>query len=331
MRILGINNYHDASICLLDDNNINVILEEERFSRIKKDDVVCKSLYEISKIIDSVDFVVHHDLSGRNFKNIIDKYIRYNSFIDFGNTNHHLFHASSSFYNSGFDEAVCLIMDGTGSPFFINEMETREIESVYYAKYPCEFSSIFKHYSSRNYPIFPFWYDDKTFISNSVSVGKTFIHATKYCELGDAGCVGKTMGLSPYGKTVNENLYIDSNGILITDPRYITHWEGFSPSINYPKEDLALWVQEQTYKVCKNLIEKYVLTSNTNNLCLSGGYFLNCVNNYRLLGDFPQLNIFIDPLCYDAGISVGAAKYHYYSLTQSFNKKELSDIYLGNY
>ena len=41
---------------------------------------------------------------------------------------------------------------------------------------------------------------------------------------------------------------------------------------------------------------------------------MNCVANYEYLKHLPEgVKMFVDPLCQDAGTSVGLAKYLYYS------------------
>jgi len=49
-----------------------------------------------------------------------------------------------------------------------------------------------------------------------------------------------------------------------------------------------------TYSDCKNII-------------LSGGYHMNCANNFKLVKHFPECNFFVDPIANDAGTAVGAA------------------------
>jgi len=56
---------------------------------------------------------------------------------------------------------------------------------------------------------------------------------------------------------------------------------------------------------------------------LSGGYGLNCVANYEYLNHFPDYNFYIDPVCFDAGISIGQAYYH------SKNPKPMQNFYIG--
>ena len=42
-------------------------------------------------------------------------------------------------------------------------------------------------------------------------------------------------------------------------------------------------------------------------IVLSGGYALNCVNNYAYVSKFHTKNFFIDPVAHDGGTSIGAA------------------------
>jgi len=43
------------------------------------------------------------------------------------------------------------------------------------------------------------------------------------------------------------------------------------------------------------------------NIVLSGGYSLNCTNNYKYLDAFPDHQFFVDPIPHDGGTGVGAA------------------------
>ena len=60
---------------------------------------------------------------------------------------------------------------------------------------------------------------------------------------------------------------------------------------------------------------------------ISGGYGLNCVANYFYLKNLKDINFYIDPICFDAGISIGAAYYHSEDKT---NIKPLQNAYIGH-
>ena len=46
----------------------------------------------------------------------------------------------------------------------------------------------------------------------------------------------------------------------------------------------------------KNLINKAVEISGCKNVVLSGGYALNCLNNYQYLDIDPEINLYVDPV-----------------------------------
>ena len=58
MKILGINLGHNGSICLLDNGEIIEYLEEERISKIKRDDGVSKTLEVYLKKYSEIQYVV---------------------------------------------------------------------------------------------------------------------------------------------------------------------------------------------------------------------------------------------------------------------------------
>jgi carbamoyltransferase len=95
------------------------------------------------------------------------------------------------------------------------------------------------------------------------------------------------------------------------------------------RADFAHELQTQVQQHVIEHILDLLKTSGEKNLCLSGGFFLNCVTNYELLKRLPKdINIYIEPISSDAGTSIGAAK-----LIINQNKKSADckqrHIYLG--
>ena len=82
-------------------------------------------------------------------------------------------------------------------------------------------------------------------------------------------------------------------------------------------------VQKSTQEEVISLIKENVQKYNTKNIVLSGGYGLNCVANYEYLKHFPDYKFYIDPVCFDAGISIGQAYYH------GKNPKPMQNFYVG--
>jgi len=77
-------------------------------------------------------------------------------------------------------------------------------------------------------------------------------------------------------------------------------------------EDLARQLQEETKLDTIELIKKAISYNDCKNIVLSGGYALNCVNNYEYLKEFPDHNFFVDPVAHDGGTAIGAALWAYH-------------------
>tara|TARA_B100001079_G_C16405923_1_gene513616 strand:+ start:1777 stop:3591 length:1815 start_codon:yes stop_codon:yes gene_type:complete len=74
------------------------------------------------------------------------------------------------------------------------------------------------------------------------------------------------------------------------------------------QKDLAYKIQKDTEREMIKLIQKAVDLTGEKNICISGGYGLNCVSNYQYLKHFPDLNIYVEPISHDGGTSIGAAR-----------------------
>ena len=120
MRILSSCGGHDSSLCVYCDGKIEYFILSERFTKIKHDE----DLNILKKIFNST----------------------FNTKVDFISTpkSHHLNHASISFYNSGFDRALVLVVDAMGSR--LESTNLYECESLYIASYPDKFDKIYANY-----------------------------------------------------------------------------------------------------------------------------------------------------------------------------------------
>ena len=78
------------------------------------------------------------------------------------------------------------------------------------------------------------------------------------------------------------------------------------------------------------LIHKaHELTGETN-VVICGGYGLNCVANYKYWKEFPNLNIYCEPISHDGGTSIGGAKYIYAKMNELESPMEKqTSIYYG--
>jgi len=92
---------------------------------------------------------------------------------------------------------------------------------------------------------------------------------------------------------------------------------------------VAYKLQQETFKQTCRLIKKAIDITGKNKIVLSGGYFMNCVNNYKYTKEFPEVEFFVDPMPHDAGTAIGAAKYLWYGLTKSKEKFPFEHVYFG--
>lgn len=302
MRIKTSSNHHDGSLCLLEDGKVKRHVIAERVNHKKHSSVCQETLKYFGESVYDMNYCK------------LDE-------------SHHIFHAAHSFYDSGFRKAVCVIIDGMGSnvplqePVFTAGSYGRESISVYQIEYPCKIELLYSEI------IVPFDCD--------LNVGKYQVRSTcspalmfqKTCEsIGmkwyDAG---KLMAMASYGKDIFDikDEWFDSDDLRTI--KLNKKLETFEDQCDFAKS-LQVKVQERVKNIILDSIEK----SGCKNVCMSGGYFLNCVSNTFVQKHLPKdVNTFIEPICGDDGVSIGLAKLIWYETTQSKKIMPLENNYLG--
>jgi carbamoyltransferase len=349
---------HDSSLCILDDEKVLLYVQEERVSRLKRDSNLPFSFLSLvknyTKEIDNLilvnfcdyDYKSDKSYSHRICLNYLNKQGIEIKNIELDSQQHHFYHASSAFYGSGFDDAICLIIDGWGAQFPLDDGENyiqgSETSSIYYASYPSNFELLYKnlHYdpqlfSSSNFPEIPSAWDANPSLDIGVVYGTITHHLGFHRE--DAG---KTMGLSSYGQEDAELPEFNFKKTILSDRNLFlpnrTVNEKYFPEMKVDLNDFQKRANI-AYKVQKYLEEVFLyrvkqaitLKPNCNNLVLSGGCALNILGNTLIKKNFPHLNIYIDPVSNDGCQAYGAVKYFYYSNTESKTKCPLTTVYHG--
>ena len=302
MKIISGSDCHDGSLCLLKNGKVEMHVTAERINHLKHSNVCSDSMKYFGED---------------------EKDLQYTKLED----SHHIFHAAHSFYDSGFYEAICVVIDGMGSnvplsePLFEKGSQGRESISVYRIEYPCKIELIYSEI------VTPFkcniFYD----IFRITSTCSPALMFQKTCEsIGmkwyDAG---KLMAMASYGKDVIDikDEWFDGNDLR--NIKLNKKLETFEDQCNFAKS-----LQVKSQERVKDIILKMVEKTGCKNVCMSGGYFLNCVSNTFVQKHLPKdVNTFIEPICGDDGISIGLAKLNYYSKTLSRRKFPLKDIYFG--
>jgi carbamoyltransferase len=355
MIILGINKTtHNGSVALLKDGELLFHLEGERLSNIKHDKFQFQAL---SKIKDYVDHVDHIVLSGFSPTLVYDKYIHNDAYTamvlglgkSFTQNNitvhdlwdkHHEMHAATAFYNSGFTDALCIVKDGAGSEYCFNnenyssDIVGKEASTAFVGSYPNNFTMIDKMVTVPVPSKFsPCGIGPGVYATNTVSEAHAF-EITAFNLGFDYLDAGKVMGLSAYGKPNKKFPPIYKNGLINDDIFAIENGE-YVFKINLEdnfqeKADFAYALQTQIQEKVADYILFMLKQTGQKNLCLSGGFFLNCVSNYNLLKQLPNdVNIYIEPVSSDAGNAIGAALYIHHALSNNTEPKKRNDIYYG--
>lgn len=250
-------------------------------------------------------------------------------------TEHHISHAATAYYPSGFQDAAILVVDGVGewATISISKGTNEKIELLKEIHFP---HSIGMLYSAFTY-----------FLGFRVNSGEY-----------------KLMGLSPYGnkksvevqefkKLIYQHL-ITSKGEkgFRLNMDYFTYqydlrmlsaskWEQlFGLKIRNAEDEitqthcnLALAIQEVTEELILELVQIAKDLTQSENICLSGGVALNCVSNGKILHSGIFKNLYVPSSPGDSGCAVGAALSAYHQYFEQPVEREISKLnqsaYLG--
>lgn len=360
MRVLGLScYYHDAAACLVDEGRIVAAASEEAFSRTKHDSAFPARalryvLREAGTDIAGVDAVIYYDKPFKKFDRTLRVHLAnfpagIRSFIDkmphmLGSqlrlrkvlreevgyrgpvlySEHHLSHAASSFYTSGWEEAAILTIDGVGEWASSTWGVGRggQIEVMGETRFP--------H-----------------------SLGLLYSAFTAYLGFKVNSAEYKVMGLAPYGAPVHvdkirQMIHVAPDGSFRLDMRYFDFERGqrmynaaFEALMGQPTrplegeelsqfhKDVARSLQEVVDDVMVRLATTVVERTGQRKLCLAGGVALNCVANGEILRRAPVEDLFVQPAAGDAGGAMGAALLAWNGLLQKPRLPRLPSAYLG--
>lgn len=348
---VGVSRVHNSAVTLLKDGEIEFHIENERLSNIKYD---AYPFHALAKLPEHVSFVDNVCLAGVGktvpVENFDSKDV-YTTFISRLNKSflshdiqthdlwehHHKLHASCAFYNSGFDNALCIIKDGMGSDYTINDPRFvegtygRENGSTYIASYPAKFELVDKHVIV-GFPCGVMI--DNVHISNHSSEALAFQKTSKQFGFHELDA-GKVMGMACYGKQdkykIMDGNFVSNQIIKFIDGDVRTGYLAEQLEEDFQsKADFAYSLQKQTQEHVKKYILDMVEKTGIKNVCLSGGFFLNCVANYEYLKDLPQdIKLYIEPISSDAGTSIGAVKLVHHQTTGDMTIRPQKTLYHG--
>jgi predicted NodU family carbamoyl transferase len=309
MKILGINLSHNFSICVYEEGKIKDVWLEERFNNFKNWRIDNKKEFKhhIISIFNKINFkpdLVCYSSCYRKYTHLVDDFTIIQNIqkqLDdpnyfFNPNHHHIYHALSCFYFSKLNEAMSIVIDGGGAVPFNDNYE--EMESIFYLNKKTIFL-LYQHLSNRKYIRtdakienysdygYSFYENNTEYLCTSKSIGG--YDFKRNCDLigfNGGKDAGKLMGLSSYA---------------YSNQKY---------DLNYEHVEIAKNTQEKSFNNTCLLIEKAYEYKKIKNFVLSGGYFLNCSNNFKYVKKYPEFTFFVDPIPNDAGTAIGACVYY---------------------
>lgn len=336
--IIGIGGLvHDASLTYLVDGIPKVILEEERIIRQKH---IGGSWKASSKILNDkfkfdINNATHIAIARKNLPKIwekkngnkIGKFLKQFNQEKIHRIDHHLAHASSSFYPSGFKKAVILTVDAIGDDVatWAGYGENNKIKEFFRINY--------LH-----------------------SLGFLWIRTCKILGYPDIFSAGKIMALASFGKPKYYKLFKsiinfkkEGSYELIPGkydwkeiarfwkeekPFFIQKELGIKPrKLNVPIKqiyfDIAASLQKITEEVIIHMVNNLYKRTKCENLCLAGGVFLNGYVNQKIFKKTKFKNIFVQPAASDTGDGLGASLYLYHHILKNPRKWKMENAHLG--
>jgi carbamoyltransferase len=222
--------------------------------------------------------------------------------------NHHLAHAASTFFPSGFAQANILSLDGSGGSE----------------------SGILAYGDGAGITTLEL-------LSNHDSWGHLYELITGKLGFRRHSGEGKTMGLAPYGTPDPKGLpFIDWSGEIPRidkdgRQRFIANLRERQSNepLTQAHKDLAATLQHTLERAGLQMVEAMYRRTGSRRLCLAGGVALNCSMNGTLLRSPFVDEIFIQPAAHDGGTALGAALAVHTKLTGKRPRFRMEHAYWG--
>lgn len=332
---------HDRSVCIFKDNIPLIAIEEERLSRVKHGLAMYGESRKNPSIFSQLELekspseenekklqgAIKYCLDALNITiddiDIIAGNSLHQAFPFHGKSiyiNHHMAHASSAFFASGYEDAAIFVADGYGDLTGCQSYETimlakgnkQTIKSI---------KTVTGHVTS--------YYDMQNSLGVFYRIGTLLSGFGMFDE-------GKMMGLSGYGKAI---YYDEIQKFIIKHEDYIEIKNGeIFDALSVTISDRSLFdtranIAASFQRVFEEIVLFYINylynITDSKNLCISGGTGLNCVMNAKALMQSKFENVFIFPGPGDNGISFGAAYFAAHSILQLPRTSQLNYAYFG--
>lgn len=318
MLILGVKGgggWHNAAVALVDTTSEHVVFaaEEERYSGIKQEarfplGAIDGMLRETGVEENSIGYVAYpmdvQQLSGSGKSQLEGVFLELHRRFPQAQVvscRHHLCHAASAVFCSGWEETAYMTVDGSG------EQETMTVG--------VRRGRMLEQQSSVSLPH---------------SLGIVYLMFCKYLGFLGAAPEGKVMAMAAYGTPrflplFREYIRVEPGSCRFSvSPPYVLRGDNavfsgeFGCMVGPPRRrdsdpflphhyDLAASLQARVEEVLVEIAREVYWKTGMSKLCLAGGVALNCVANSRILEETPFSEVFVQPAAHDAGSALGAA------------------------
>jgi len=370
MKIISIHDgHHDSSISFFENGSLRGSFKEERFSKIKHDENLKKSIDELFDFfnisIEDPELVFCTDSGVPYLKNngISNEFIFWP--WEFGENlikkfnkkiythDHHLSHACSAYFTSGFfnEKTLIVSIDGIGqttAPKILNKNNIDSHEVIHGEDTVC--CRVYGAQNNKLKQLFKIEGFLRDYTMNEYFIGSSngflaalYCRITNFLEFKQMSEEGKVLGLSVKGR-YNEKFYNFLKKFYgYKDLKYnfdtpsISDWilpHFFnSNKINDDeslRQDIAYNTQLLTEEYClrfiNDLCKKF---KGYTKLCLVGGLFANVKLNQKINELTPFEEVWVYPAMGDEGISIGAGYAHMYDRNFDIENKRIDNMFYG--
>jgi carbamoyltransferase len=231
---------------------------------------------------------------------------------------HHLAHAASAYFPSGFDRAAILIIDGLGEAAgsTLGKAAGTRIQEIEAFNYPHSIGFVWEVIC--DYLGFSTY--DASKLMGLAAYGNPEVFRRQFQSILHVGEDDYAVDPAAVGFQSAESSKIES---LLGPPRY--------PDVELqPRHaDIAAALQEATSAAVMALVRRLKRKVPLDKLCFAGGVALNCVTNelVRQSGEFSE--VFIPTAPHDAGTAIGAAYVVHCARQKTNPERGISTPYLG--
>jgi carbamoyltransferase len=344
---------HDAAATLVVDGEVVAAAAEERFDLRKHSakfpiGAIGYCLAEAGLQIGDIDEIAHafdytryakmfsaDEVGARRFREVFSREAlldRVNATLPgfparkVTHVSHHLAHAASAYFTSGWDECLVLVIDGMG-----------ESHSA----------SVYRGHDGTLDPVHH--------ISAHDSIGILYSLVTLHLGFDFNSDEYKIMGLAPYGDATRYSAFFDEAVQLLDDgsiripllrlnqtpdarENYLTSRDYLGQhliparrpdgEITQDHKDVAASLQACLDRTMLHIASRFAASTGLRRLAMAGGVALNCTANGRLMASGQFDDIYVQPASGDDGSALGAALYRS-SLNGGVNNRRMPVPFCG--